>query len=96
MSSAGEFAKGEGCDLGASRIGKTLYVVDPTVGDGGVQWVSMEVLTNPIAKRDLASGVYPEVGVGMELPISSNPYGDLIAGYWPSVRRLVKLKLTPQ
>ena len=95
MSSAGKFAKGGGCDLGASRIGKTLYVVDPTVGDGGVQWVSMEVLTNPIAKRDLASGVYPEVGVGMELPINSNPYGDLITGYWQSVRRLVKLKLTP-
>jgi hypothetical protein len=93
---AEKFAKGEGCDLGASRIGKTLYVVDPTVGDGGVQWVSMEVLTNPIAKRDLTSGVYPEAGVGIELPINSNPYSDLITGYWPSVRRLVKLKLTPE
>ena len=56
----------------------------------------MEVLTNPIAKRDLASGVYPEVGVGMELPMNSNPYGDLITGYWQSVRRLVKQKLTPE
>jgi len=94
ISSAGRFAKGEGCDLGASRIGKTLYVVDPTVGDGGVQWVSMEVLTNRIAKRDLESGIYPDAGAGMELPMNSNPYGDLITGYWPSVRLLVKQKLT--
>ncbi len=96
ISNAGRFAKGEGCDLGASRIGKSLYVVDPTVGDGGVQWLSMEVLTNPIAKRDLESGVYPEAGVGMELPMNSNPYGDLIAQYWQSVRALVKQSLTLQ
>ena len=94
ISSAGRFAKGEGCDLGASKIGRTLYVVDPTVGDGGVQWVSMEVLTNPIAKRDLESGVYPDAGAGMELPLNSNPYGDLITEYWQSVRLLVKQKLT--
>ena len=90
ISSAGRFAKGEGCDLGASRIRKSIYVVDPTVGDGGVQWVSMEVLTNPIAKRDLESGVYPAADVGMELPINSNPYGDLITEYWQAVRSLVK------
>ncbi len=94
ISSVGKFAKSEGCDLGASRIGRTLYIVDPTVGDGGVQWVSMEVLTNPIAKRDLESGVYPLAGAGMELPLNSNPYGDLITGYWPAVRLLVKHKLT--
>jgi len=94
ISSAGRFAKEEGCDLGASKIGRTLYVVDPTVGDGGVQWVSMEVLTNPIAKRDLESGVYPDAGAGMELPLNSNPYGDLITEYWQSVRLLVKQKLT--
>ena len=95
ISSAGRFAKGAGCDLGASRIGKTLYVVDPTVGDGGVQWVSIEVLTNPIAKRDLESGVYPQAGVAMELPMNSNPYGDLISAYWQSVRSLVKQSLAP-
>ena len=94
ISSAARFAKGEGCDLGASRIGTTLYVVDPTVGGGGVQWVSMEVLTNPIAKRDLESGVYPEAGVAMELPMRGNPYGDLITEYWQSVRSLVKQSLT--
>jgi len=94
ISGVGRFAKSEGCDLGASRIGKTLYVVDPAVGDGGVQWVSMQVLTNPIAKRDLESGVYPLAGAGMELPLNSDPYGDLITGYWPSVRRLVKQSLS--
>jgi hypothetical protein len=94
IASAGRFAKGEGCDFGASRIGKALYVVDPTVGAGGVQWVSMEVLTNPIAKRDLDSGVYPDAGAGMELPMNSNPYGDLITEYWQSVRLLVKQTLT--
>jgi hypothetical protein len=70
--------------------------VDPTVGDGGVQWLSMEVLTNPIAKRDLESGAYPEVEVGMELPMNSNPYGDLVTQYWQSVRSLVKQSLTLQ
>ncbi len=95
ISSAGRFAKGEGCDLGASRMGRTLYVVDPTVGDGGVQWVSMEVLTNPIAKKDLESGVYPQAGAAMELPINSNPYGDLITQYWQSVRSLVRQRLSP-
>ena len=94
ISSAARFAKGEGCDLGASRIGKTLYVVDPTVGDGGVQWLSMEVLTNPIAEKDVASGVYPQVGEGIELAINGNPYGDLVTQYWPSVRSLVKQSLT--
>ena len=94
ISGAGRFVQGEGCDLGASKIGRTLYVVDPTVGDGGVQWVSMEVLTNPIAKRDLESGVYPDAGAGMELPLNSNPYGNLITEYWQSVRLLEKQKLT--
>jgi len=96
VSNAGRFADGEGCDLSASRLGRTLYVVDPTVGDGGVKWVSMEVLTNPIAKRDLESGVYPNAGMGMELPLNSNPYGDLIAEYWQSVRLLVKQQLAPE
>ena len=94
ISGAARFAKGEGCDLGASRIGRTLYVVDSAVGDGGVQWLAMAVLSNPIAQRDLESGVYPNEKEAIELPINSNPYGDLITGYWPSVRLLVKQRLT--
>lgn len=94
ISSAGRYAKGEGCDLGASRIGRTLYVVDSAVGDGGVQWLAMAVLTNPVAKKDLESGVYPSEKEAIELPVNGNPYGDLISQYWPSVRSLVKQRLT--
>jgi LytR_cpsA_psr family len=93
ISSAARYAQGEGCDLGASRIGRTLYVVDSAVGDGGVQWLAMAVLSNPIAKKDLESGVYPNDKEAIELPVNGNPYGDLIGQYWPSVRLLVKQRL---
>jgi len=96
ISSAARFAGGEGCNLGASRIGKSIYVVDPNSGDGGVQWLSMEVLTNPVAKRDMESGVYPQAGAALELPLNGNPYGDLVTAYWQSVRLLVKQRLVPE
>jgi hypothetical protein len=60
ISGDGKLAGDEGCNLGASRIGKSIYVVDPNSGDGGVQWLATEALTNPISKRDIESGVYPQ------------------------------------
>ncbi len=89
----GQFAGGQGCDVGGSRIGRTLYVVNPNSGDGGVRWVAEEALQNPITQRDLASGLYPDGGGGFELPVNGNPYGDLVSGYWGSVRSLVKQRL---
>lgn len=69
-------------------IDRALYVVDPSAGDGGVRWVDGD--PNPITKRDLAEGVYPDAGKGTEIPFNADPYGDLVRDYWPSVRRLVR------
>jgi hypothetical protein len=68
-------------------LGRSLYVVDPCCGDGGVRWADGD--PNAITKRDLAAGVYPDAGKGTQIPFNANPYGDLVQEYWPSVRRLV-------
>ncbi len=81
------------CELGASKIAKTIYIVDPSVGDGGVQWVSANAASNPITRRDLERGLYPGDGWGVEIPFDANPYGDLVTEYWGSVRALIKQKL---
>jgi len=72
----------------APQIKKSIYVVDPAQGDGGVQWVNANAAVNPITKKDIDSGVY--ASLDMEVPIDSNPYGDPVTQYWPSVRALVK------
>ncbi len=74
------------------QIKKSIYVVDPAHGDGGVQWVNANAVVNPITKKDIDAGVY--ASLDMEVPINSNPYGDLVTGYWTSVRTLVKQTLT--
>lgn len=84
-------SRGEG--LAVPRIGKTRYVVDPASGDGGVQWVNANAAENPISKRDIEDGVYPSLD--FEVPIQSNPYGDLVTEYWTSVRQLVRDALSP-
>jgi len=73
------------------QIKKSIYVVDPAHGDGGVQWVNANAAVNPITKKDIDSGMYS--ALDMEVPINSNPYGDLVTEYWPSVRALVKQTL---
>ncbi len=70
------------------RIGKSRYIVDPAQGDGGVQWVGANAAVNPITKKDMDSGVYESTDV--EVPYDSDPYGNLVTGYWPSVRQVVK------
>lgn len=70
------------------QIKKSIYVVDPAHGDGGVQWVNANAAVNPITKKDIESGVYSSLD--MEVPIDSNPYGDPVTEYWQSVRALVK------
>jgi hypothetical protein len=70
------------------RIDHSLYIVDPAQGDGGVQWVNANAAVNPITQRDIDAGMYPTLA--MEIPINANPYGDLVAGYWTSIRVLVR------
>jgi hypothetical protein len=69
-------------------INRSLYIVDPAHGDGGVQWVNANAATNPITQKDIDAGMYPTLA--MEVPINANPYGDLVSGYWQSVRGLVR------
>jgi hypothetical protein len=74
-------------------IARTLYVVDPASGDGGVQWVKANARTNPITGRDLAANRYGDMA--MEVPYSGDPYAeDLVVRYWPDVRRLIAARLT--
>jgi len=73
------------------KINHSLYIVDPAQGDGGVQWVNANAAENPITQKDIDAGIYPTLA--MEVPINANPYGDLVTGYWTSVRGLVKESL---
>ncbi len=80
------------CGFDTTMIAGTKYIVDPEQGDGGVQWVPINALTNPITRQDIQEQVYPGDGSGYEVPISesANPRGDLVGEYWPPVRSLVK------
>jgi hypothetical protein len=69
-------------------IRRSLYIVDAAHGDGGVQWVNANAAENPITQKDIEAGVY--ITLAMEVPLNANPYGDLVTGYWTSVRALVK------
>ncbi|MBI3913486.1 MAG: LCP family protein, partial [Chloroflexi bacterium] len=72
-------------------ISSSIYIVDPAHGDGGVQWINANAAVNPITQRDLLAGVY--TSPDMEIPLSANPYGDLVTEYWTSIRELVKQTL---
>lgn len=74
------------------RIQKSIYIVDPAHGEGGVQWVTANAAVNPITQKDIDSGVYNAMDI--EVPINANPYGDLVTEYWPSVRQVVREALT--
>lgn len=73
------------------QINRAVYIVDPAHGDGGVQWVNANAAENPITRQDIEAGMYPTLA--MEVPLHANPYGDLVTGYWTSVRALVKATL---
>lgn len=74
------------------RIQKSIYIVDPAHGEGGVQWITANAAVNPITKKDIDSGVYNAMDI--EVPINANPYGDLVTEYWPSVRQVVRESIT--
>ena len=83
-------ARGQKIPLTVTR---SIYVVDWKVGDGGVQWVTGSI--NPIMQRELKNGVY--VDISMSVPTGkADPYApNLAGGYWPSVRQLIRQRLTP-
>ena len=73
-------------------VDRTMYVVDPASGDGGVQWVQANAHDNPITKQDVAFHVYGELA--MEVPYHGDPYAtDLPSGYWLDVRKLIASRL---
>jgi LytR_cpsA_psr family len=78
------------CGFGGPRIDRSTYIVDPQSGDGGVRWVQSDATVNAVTQKDIAAGVYGAGGLGVAVPLDGNPYGDLVADYWPSVRVLVK------
>jgi len=79
-------------DDSVPSVARTLYVVDPASGDGGVQWVQANAHTNGVTQRDIAQHRYGELA--MEVPYHGDPYADDLAGqYWPDVRNLIATRL---
>ena len=76
----------------APEVDRTVYVVDPASGDGGVQWVNANRHTNPHTRRDIEQGRYPDLN--MEVPYNGDAEApDLVSGYWTDVRQLVARRL---
>ena len=87
-----DFARPGAADTDMPGVLRTMYVVDPASGDGGVQWVQANAHDNPITQRDIDQHVYGELA--MEVPYHGDPYApDLAANYWTDVRKLVASRL---
>jgi hypothetical protein len=87
-----DFARPESSNKEVPGVFRTVYVVDPASGDGGVQWVQANAFDNPITKQDIAFQRYNELA--MEVPYHGDPYADnLAAGYWTDVRTLIARRL---
>jgi len=87
-----DFARPEASIKEVPGVFRTLYVVDPASGDGGVQWVQANARDNPITRQDIAFHRYGELAI--EVPYHGDPYAtDLVANYWPDVRKLIAARL---
>ncbi|HEV7663478.1 MAG TPA: LCP family protein [Chloroflexota bacterium] len=87
-----DFSRPESKDKEVPGVNRTLYVVDPASGDGGVQWVQANAHDNPVTQRDVEQKIYPELA--MEVPYHGDPYADdLVGKYWPDVRKLISSRL---
>ena len=74
------------------NFSQSLFIVDTSVGDGGVQWLSTS--QNPIMLRELANGFYPDPNMAVPTGLSANPDAeDLPAAYWTPVRELIGQRL---
>lgn len=79
-------------EVSMPKVGRSIFIVDSAIGDGGVQWVSANRFENPITAQDWAKDIYPDDA--MEIPLNADPYSqDLVTDYWGSTRRLVKERL---
>ena len=88
-----DVGRGAAREDGMPGVQRTLYVVDPASGDGGVQWVQANASDNPITQRDISEHRYGELAI--EVPYHGDPYApDLVASYWPDVRQLIAARLT--
>ena len=84
--------RGAASDTTMPSVRRTMYVVDPASGDGGVQWVQANAHDNPITRREVDQHVYGELA--MEVPYHGDPYApDLATGYWTDVRKLIATRL---
>jgi LytR_cpsA_psr family len=84
--------RADATDQEMPAVQRTMYIVDPASGDGGVQWVKANAHDNPITQRDLDQNVYGETA--LEVPYHGDPYAaDLATGYWTDVRRLIVSRL---
>jgi len=87
-----DLRRADATDQEMPSVERTMYIVDPASGDGGVQWVKANAHDNPITQRDLDQNVYGETA--MEVPYHGDPYApDLATGYWTDVRRLIASRL---
>jgi hypothetical protein len=87
-----DWGRSDPSDSAMPSVDRTMYVVDPASGDGGVQWIVANAATNPITKNDLDQHVYSETA--MEVPYHGDPYApDLATGYWSDVRNLIASRL---
>ena len=85
--------RGPAAEQSMPGVDRTMYVVDPASGDGGVQWVQANAHDNAVTRRDLEQHVYGELA--MEVPYHGDPYaGDLPSGYWQDVRSLISRRLS--
>lgn len=88
-----DFARPESSDKEVPGVNRTIYVVDPASGDGGVQWVTANAHDNSVTAQDIAAHVYNELA--MEVPYHGNPYADdLVGHYWADVRQVVSRRLS--
>jgi len=86
-----QFAQNKDAGIPMPNVRRSIYIVDPAHGEGGVRWVEGDALANPISKKDIESKVYPHMAY--EVPPGGNPYGDLVTEYWGPVRMLVNRTL---
>ncbi len=87
-----DFTRPEASNKDVPSVNRTLYVVDPASGDGGVQWVQANARDNPITKQDIAFQRYGELAI--EVPYHGDPYATNLADqYWTDVRHLIAKRL---
>ena len=70
----------------------STYIVDERSGDGGVEWVTASA--NPIFQHELEAGFYIDRSFAVPLAGADPSAPNLATGYWPSVRQLVRERLS--